>query len=64
MNENWFLLLADAEQKIEAWRTFYNRVRPHSAFGWSTPSDYARKQAVSGRLKQQLEPDSPDNAGC
>ncbi|HAX09264.1 MAG TPA: IS3 family transposase [Marinobacter hydrocarbonoclasticus] len=61
LNENWFLSLADAEQKIEAWRTFYNQVRPHSALGWSTPSDYARKHAVSGRLKQQLKPDFSDN---
>jgi leucyl-tRNA synthetase len=53
--------VADAEQKIEAWRTFYNQIRPHSALGWSTPSDYARKHAVSGRLKQQLEPDFSDN---
>lgn len=49
LNENWFLSLADAREKIEAWRTFFNQVSPHSALEWSTPSDYARKDAVSRR---------------
>ncbi|WP_088828050.1 IS3 family transposase [Marinobacter sp. es.048] len=57
LNENWFLSLADAMEKIEAWRTFYNQVRPHSALEWCTPSDYARKHAVSRRKQKQLEPD-------
>ncbi|MGQ7301310.1 IS3 family transposase [Marinobacter nauticus] len=57
LNENWFLSLADAREKIEAWRAFYNQVRPHSALEWSTPSDYARKHAVSRRKQKQLEPD-------
>lgn len=57
LNENWFLSLADAREKVEAWRTFYNQVRPHSALEWSTPSDYARKHAVSRRKQHQLEPD-------
>ncbi|WP_138102989.1 MULTISPECIES: integrase core domain-containing protein [Marinobacter] len=42
---------------MEAWRTFYNQVRPHSALEWCTPSDYARKHAVSRRKQKQLEPD-------
>lgn len=57
LTENWFLSLADAREKIEAWRTFYTQVRPHSAFTWSTPSDYARKHAVSRGKQKQLEPD-------
>jgi len=61
LNENWFLSLADSEQKVEAWSTFYNQVSPHSALVWPTPSDYARKHAVSDRLKQQLEPDFSGN---
>ena len=31
LNENWFLDLADAREKIEEWRCDYNQVRPHSA---------------------------------
>ncbi len=27
--------LTDAEQKIEAWITLYNQVKPQSALGWS-----------------------------
>jgi len=61
LNENWFLSLADAREKIEAWRTFYNQVRPHSALECSTPSDYARKHAVFRRKQHQLESDFSDN---
>ncbi|UNU00350.1 transposase [Xanthomonas translucens pv. translucens] len=34
LNEHWFLSLADARSKIEAWRRFYNEERPHSALVW------------------------------
>jgi putative transposase len=56
LNENWFLSLADAREKIGACRTFYNHVRPHSELERCTPSDYARKHAVSRRKQKQLEP--------
>jgi putative transposase len=29
LNENWFLSLEDAREKVEAWREEYNRQRPH-----------------------------------
>lgn len=56
LNENWFFSLVDAREKIEAWRTFYNQVRPHSTLEWFTPSYFARKHAVSRRKQKQLEP--------
>ena len=33
LNENWFLSLEDAEEKVESWRRYYNGERPHSALG-------------------------------
>lgn len=57
LNENWFLSLDDARHKIEAWRVFYNQVRPHSALDWMTPSDYARKHALDSQNEQPQEPD-------
>jgi len=30
LNQNWFLLLADAGDRIESWRMDYNHYRPHS----------------------------------
>ncbi len=42
LNENWFTSLADARERIEAWRVDYNRVRPHSALGYWTPEEFAR----------------------
>jgi len=41
LNENWFLSLEDAQEKLDAWRTDYNRIRPHSALGNLAPNEYA-----------------------
>ena len=43
LNAHWFLSLDDARRKIEAWRAFYNEVRPHTALKWLTPSEFARR---------------------
>jgi len=41
LNANWFLSLADAQAKCEAWRRDYNEVRPHSSLGNQTPMERA-----------------------
>lgn len=43
LNQEWFLGLADARQKIEGWRQFYNNKRPHSALGGMPPSRFAQR---------------------
>lgn len=45
LNENWFVDLADAREKIEQWKQDYNRVRPHSALGYRTPEEFAAQAA-------------------
>ena len=40
LNANWFTSLADARQRIEAWRRDYNEVRPHSALGYRPPVEF------------------------
>jgi putative transposase len=37
LSTHWFLSLADAREKMEAWRRFYNEDRPHSAIGYKVP---------------------------
>jgi putative transposase len=37
LNAHWFLTLADAREKLEAWRRYYNEVRPHGAIGNKVP---------------------------
>jgi len=37
LNAHWFLTLADAAEKLEAWRRYYNEERPHSAIGNNAP---------------------------
>ena len=44
LNQEWFLGLKDAQQKIKRWRRFYNHERPHSALGGIPPSRFALRQ--------------------
>ena len=37
LNEHWLLSLADAREKLEAWRSYYNEDRPHGAIGHKVP---------------------------
>ena len=46
LNENWFLSLADAKEKVRAWRLHYNTDRPHSALGNLAPEEFV---ALSGQ---------------
>lgn len=48
LNANWFLTLADARAKIEAWRKEYNSERPHSSLGYLSPEEYAARLAPRG----------------
>lgn len=41
LNEHWFRSMDEARQVIEDWRLDYNDVRPHSALGHRTPSEFA-----------------------
>lgn len=48
LNENWFINLADARQKIEDWRQDYNQRRPHSALGYRTPEEFRQLALTNG----------------
>ena len=37
LNTHWFLSLADAQEKVENWRRYYNEERPHGAIGQKSP---------------------------
>ncbi|MEM9761420.1 MAG: integrase core domain-containing protein, partial [Pseudomonadota bacterium] len=37
LSAHWFPTLPDAREKMEAWRRFYNKGRPHSAIGYKLP---------------------------
>ncbi len=41
LNENWFLSLEDAKEKVESWRCHYNMDRTHSALGNLAPEEFA-----------------------
>jgi len=46
LNENWFADLQEARTKIGVWRIDYNEVRPHSALGNRTPTEYAQGESL------------------
>ena len=54
LNENWFVNLADAKRKIEAFRIDYHTVRPHSSLGDLTPAEFAARHHEAGKLTQDL----------
>ncbi len=37
LNAHWFLSLADAQEKVENWRRYYNEERSHGATGYKRP---------------------------
>ncbi|KTR02966.1 hypothetical protein NS365_20085 [Aureimonas ureilytica] len=41
LNASWFLSMADARSRIEAWREDYNHHRPHTSLGNLTPAKFA-----------------------
>ncbi|KKK83958.1 hypothetical protein LCGC14_2788180, partial [marine sediment metagenome] len=55
LNENWFLSLADARDKIEQWRDDYNCHRPHSSLGNLTPAKFAESGIASGQPTADLQ---------
>ncbi len=50
LDAHWFSDLAEACQRIEAWRSEYNASRPHRALGERTPNEFARQIAASRDL--------------
>jgi len=48
LNAHWSMSLADAQKKLEDWRTYYNEERPHGATGQQTPT--ARHRERAGKL--------------
>lgn len=42
IDQNWFLSLADAQVKCEAFRRDHNTQRPHSSIGNKTPSEFMK----------------------
>jgi len=43
LNEHWFLSVADAQERVDAWREDYNQVRPHSSLENMTPEQFVQQ---------------------
>lgn len=53
LNQHWFLSLADAQAKLDAWREHYNAARPHSSLGEMTPIEAL--QAYHRQLPEEAQ---------
>ncbi len=45
LNENWFMSIEDAREKVEAWCRHYNEDGLHSALGNLSPREFAASKA-------------------
>ena len=50
LNTELFCTLAEAKEKLEAWRLDYNTLRPHSSLGYRPPAEYAQRD-MSKQIK-------------
>jgi len=46
LNERVFLNLRNAQDKIETWRLFYNRERPHTSLDFKTPNQFIEEHLL------------------
>ena len=53
LNAHWFLSLADAREKMEDWRKYYNEERPHGAIGHMPPKMLLNPMAQPARHGEQ-----------
>lgn len=56
LSASWFLSLGDAQTQIEAWRRYYHESRPHSAWGWATPAEFARRCCLQAATAMSEKP--------
>ena len=59
LNASWFVNLADAREKIEAWRRDYNAERPHSSLDYRTPAEFAKLHSEPTNGMVALPPGRP-----
>lgn len=53
LNQHWFLTLADAREKVEAWRNYYNEERPHGAIENIPPAALISSDGATNPLSKQ-----------
>lgn len=60
LDTHWFATLAEAKERVEAWRGEYKESRPHRALGERTPDEFAQGIAASrDSLGQRAVENSP-----
>ena len=50
LNASWFLSLADARDRLEAWRREHNQERPHGSLRNLTPQAFAEQAQPARRV--------------
>lgn len=52
LDQNWFLSLEDARQKLKAWHQEYNTQRPHTALGMQAPACFSSQWHLQASLAE------------
>lgn len=60
LNEHLFPSLAAAKRIIEAWRTDYNTVHPHSSLGGLSPTEFTSRSPPKGIWTPMLNYQLPE----
>lgn len=55
LNVQQFLSLADAQAKLDTWRTDYNQQRPHGSLGHLTPSEFIQTRQEERTTEAALD---------
>jgi putative transposase len=55
LNENWFLSLSDAQEKLERHRKEYNSFRPHSSLADLTPEEFTSRWQAKVAAEHQVD---------
>lgn len=51
LNAHWFMSLEDAQEKLEAWRSDYNELRPHSVIANAVARAFSPRRSWPGTAK-------------
>jgi len=63
LNSHWFVSMADAKRKIEAWRRDYNESRPQEALGNRSPKEFALAAGTCASGKTDRMPETLNQPG-
>ena len=63
-HNHWFSPFADVKEKVDAERTCYNEICPHSALKWQAPAAYSRQRVADDQRAISNNPGISTSGPC